>query len=301
MPNLTFKRLKLWTGSAGTVVYGSIEVETAMTLTVEEENQARQFLADLREEIKSHPGVGHSILGRMKTDPRSRFDFKVLAGQHFPLVGNFCAYMELLLLNAPDSEAKCWLAKVLVDEYGERSEGLDHAEHYQKFMHAAGVKPGEEDNVPLHPEVVHFIREHYRIATEEPFLVGLGALGPGHEWSIPSMFTLAVEGLRKAGFEEDEIEYWTMHLDQDEDHGAWLEEALVKYCLDEQNREHIRKGALMSLDAREKFWWGVTDKIASETTNKHLPPGTSAAHGEGQPTLRDLRKRWRVEAKLTEG
>ena len=99
-----------------------------MTLTVEQEQEARKFLADLREEIKNHAGVGHSILGRMKTDPRSRFDFKVLAGQHFPLVGNFCAYMELLLINAPDSEAKCWLAKVLVDEYGERSDGEDHAE-----------------------------------------------------------------------------------------------------------------------------------------------------------------------------
>src|SRR5690606_23176964 len=271
-----------------------------MTLTIEQEKEARQFLSDMRKEIKNHAGVGHSILGRMKTDPRTRFDFMVLAGQHFPLVGNFTRYMELLLLNAPDSEAKCWLAKVLVDEYGERSEGEDHAEHYKKFMHAAGHKPGEEDIIPLHPEVVHFIREHYRIATEEPFLVGLGALGPGHEWSIPAMFELAVAGLRKAGFAEKEIEYWTMHLEQDQDHGAWLEEALVKYCIIERNRELIRRGALLSLDARERFWWGVTDKIASESTKKHLPAGTSATHTEGQLTLRELRQRWHVEARLVE-
>jgi pyrroloquinoline quinone (PQQ) biosynthesis protein C len=260
----------------------------------------RQFLADLREEIRSHAGVGHSILGRMKTDPRSRFDFKVLAGQHYPLVGNFTRYMELLLLNAPDSEAKCWLAKVLVDEYGERSEGHDHAEHYRRFMHAAGHKPGEEDAIPLHPEVVHFIREHYRICTQEPFLVGLGALGPGHEWSIPAMFDLAVQGLRKAGFKEEEIAYWTMHLEQDQDHGAWLEEALVRYCGDSANRELIRKGALLSLDARERFWWGVTDKITSEATRKNLPPGTSASSDAGQLTLRELRSSWRVEAQLRE-
>lgn len=271
-----------------------------MSLTVEQEKDARAFLADLREEIRNHAGVGHSILGRMKTDPRSRFDFKVLAGQHFPLVGNFTRYMELLLLNAPDSEAKCWLAKVLVDEYGERSDGEDHAEHYKKFMHAAGHQPGEEDTVPLHPEVVHFIREHYRISTEEPFLVGLGALGPGHEWSIPAMFELAVAGLRKAGFKEDEIGYWTMHLEQDQDHGAWLEEALVKYCVDDTNRELIRRGALHSLDARERFWWGVTDKIVSETTKKNLPPGAGATSEDGQLTLRELRKTWHIEARLRE-
>jgi pyrroloquinoline quinone (PQQ) biosynthesis protein C len=271
-----------------------------MTLSVDQEQGARRFLADLRNEIRNHAGVGHSILGRMKTDPRSRFDFKVLAGQHYPLVGNFTRYMELLLLNAPDSEAKCWLAKVLVDEYGERSEGADHAEHYRRFMHAAGHKPGEEDSIPLHPEVVHFIREHYRICTEEPFLVGLGALGPGHEWSIPAMFDLAVQGLRKAGFAENEIAYWTMHLEQDQDHGAWLEEALVRYCNDAANREQIRRGALLSLDARERFWWGVTDKIASEATRKNLPPGTTATSDTGQLTLRQLRSSWRVEAKLKE-
>jgi pyrroloquinoline quinone (PQQ) biosynthesis protein C len=167
-------------------------------------------------------------------------------------------------------------------------------------MHAAGVKRGEEDLIPLHPEVVHFIREHYRICTNEPFLVGLGALGPGHEWSIPAMFELTVSGLRKAGFAEHEIEYWTMHLEQDQDHGAWLEEALVKYCVSETSRDQIRCGALLSLDARERFWWGVTDKIAGETTKRNLPPGATATSDAGQLTLRDLRASWRVEAKLVE-
>lgn len=271
-----------------------------MSVALGHEREAREFLAELRREISTHAGVGHSILGRMKTDPRSRFDFMVLAGQHFPLVGNFTRYMELLLLRAPSSEAKCWLAKVLVDEYGERSEGQDHAEHYQKFMHAAGHTPGQEDNVSLHPEVVNFIREHYRICIEEPFLVGLGALGPGHEWSIPAMFELAVAGLRKAGFAEKEIEYWTMHMDQDQDHGAWLEEALVGYCATPEQRAQIRRGALLSLDARERFWWGVTDKIVSESTRKNLPPGHSAASSEGQITLRQLRAKWRIEPKLIE-
>ncbi|MEE9310882.1 MAG: iron-containing redox enzyme family protein [Planctomycetota bacterium] len=238
----------------------------------------------------------------MIKDPRTKRDFRILAGQHFPLVGNFCAYMEVLLINAPDSQSKCWLAKVLVDEYGERSDGEDHAHHYTKFMHATGIEKGAESDVPLHPEVIHFIREHYRLVTEEPFLVGLGAVGPGHEWSIPGMFDLAVAGLRKAGFEESEIEYWTLHLEQDQDHGAWLEEALVKYCLTDKNREQIRRGAIASLNARERFWWGVTDKINSDSTARRLPADVSSTAGseDSQLTLKQLRERWNVEAKLVE-
>src|SRR5688572_6733277 len=99
---------------------------------------ARAFLAGLHDEVAHHPGLGHSLLGRMETDPKARDDFRIFSGQHYPLVGTFTRYLELLLLAGPSSEAKIWLAKVLVDEYGERSAGMDHAEHYRIFMRACG-------------------------------------------------------------------------------------------------------------------------------------------------------------------
>ena len=200
--------------------------------------------------------------------------------------------MELLLLRAPTSEAKCWIAKVLVDEYGERSNGTDHAKAYRAFMHAAGIEPGTESDFALHPDVVEFIKEHYRICTEEPFLVGLGAVGPGHEWSIPTMFEHIIIGLKKAGFEDRDIDYWKMHLDQDEDHGAWLEEALVSYCDTEEACAQVRRGALLSLNAREQFWWGVMDKVNTELTKTVLPGVAPATAVDAtQPTFNDVRHR----------
>jgi hypothetical protein len=44
----------------------------------------------------------------------------------------------------------------------------------------------------------------------------------------------------------------------------------------------------------------VTDKIASESTRKNLPPGVTATSAEGQLTLRELRAKWHVEAHLKE-
>ena len=265
-----------------------------------EVQSGREFLRSLREEIRCHPGVGHSLLGRMLTDPRTRHDFKILASQHYPLVANFTTYMELLLLRAPNSEAKRWLAKVLVDEYGERSHGDDHAAAYRTFMHAAGIAPGSEAHYPLHPEVVGFIREHYRICTQEPFLVGLGAVGPGHEWSIPIMFGHVTAGLGKAGFAAQEVLYWSMHLDQDADHGAWLEEALAGFCETAEARCQIRRGALLSLKAREQFWWGVLDKINSERTKAMLPGVAAATAGAEltQPTYDDLRQGLEIRVDL---
>jgi hypothetical protein len=107
-------------------------------------------------------------------------------------------------------------------------------------------------------------------------------------------------GLRKAGFADDDVTYWSMHLDQDVDHGAWLEEALVAFCETPEAREQIRRGALLSLKAREQFWWGVLDKISSERTKAMLPgvaPATAGAEAT-QPTYADLRQGLEIRVDL---
>src|SRR4051812_25474644 len=190
---------------------------------------AGAFLADLRREIEAHPGVNHLFLGRCATSPFSRHDYRVFGENHYPLVCVFTSYLERLLVRAPTSDAKLWLAKVLVDEYGEGSRGEDHSTLYGHFLRSAGSSLSSSMDFRV-PEPAHrFIAEHRRLVTKEPFLVGLGAVGPGHEWAIPRMFDAVIPGLRRAGFSEEEIHYFTLHVDQDEDHGAWLEEALARY------------------------------------------------------------------------
>lgn len=221
----------------------------------------RAFLAELHDEIDRHPGVNHVFLARTATSPFTREDYKVAGMQHYPLVGLFTTYMEHLLMRAPNSDCKQWIAKVLVDEYGEGSEGLDHSQLYRQYLTAAGVRPGEEDEVPLDHRVVGFIAEHMRIVTTEPFLVGLGALGPGHEWAIPKMFAMLIAGLERAGFSEQERMYFDLHVEQDCDHGAWLEEALADHVTTVEEAAQVRRGMLLSLQARKRFWDGVQTEV----------------------------------------
>lgn len=253
---------------------------------------ARRFLADLRAEVESHAGVNHPLLARAAHVPFTREDYRVFGLQHYALVGTFTRYLEELLLRAPDSDAKSWLAKVLVDEYGEGSEGKDHAELYREFLLATGAQPGDELATSLHTAVTGFVEEHLALVREEPFLVGLGAVGPGHEWSIPKMFPFLVRGLRRAGFEEREISYFTLHMGQDVDHGRWLEEALERFAGEAVNQVLIRRGALRSLALRQRFWSGVQDKIVRwrQPSNVHLRTQSHAGHRQrGERTLAELR------------
>ena len=254
---------------------------------------AKEFLLDLRREVEAHPGVNHMFLCRLAQVPFTREDYLVASMQHYPLVGTFTRYLEELLLRAPSSEAKSWLAKVLVDEYGEGSDGKDHRKLYREYLVAAGLAGDDEMSIELHPDVPAFILEHLRICREEPFLVGLGAVGPGHEWSIPKMFPLIIKGLRRAGFREDEIAYFTLHTTQDVDHGRWLEEALETFATTTTAQLQIRRGALLSLEARERFWSAVQDKVTRwrQPKNVHIRPQKRRDDIRPDMTLRELRQR----------
>jgi pyrroloquinoline-quinone synthase len=267
-----------------------------------------QFLADLRREIETHPAVNHLFLARCATSPFARGDYRVFGENHYPLVCVFTSYLERLLVRAPTSDAKLWLAKVLVDEYGEGSEGHDHATLYARFLTATGsdvparLVPastrGPRPTLRVPGPALAFVSEHRRLVREEPFLVGLGAVGPGHEWAIPKMFEAVIPGLRRAGFDEDEIGYFTLHVGQDVDHGAWLEEALVRFCRTDEARAHVRRGAMKSLEARGRFWSGVQRAVVRYRQPNAVRPDGAAPRSilrelavtawDGSPRLRAL-------------
>lgn len=237
--------------------------------------KAREFLQALRTEVGRHPAVNHLFLNRIATSPFSREDYRVFGENHYPLVCVFTRYLEELLLKGPSSEAKLWLAKVLVDEYGEGSQGADHATLYAGFLTACGSQVVRDHAYRVPVAALRFITTHRTLIAEQPFLVGLGAVGPGHEWAIPSMFESILIGLRRAGFDEKEIEYFSLHTEQDVDHGRWLEEALLRFGEGDDNQRMIRQGALASLQARDEFWQGVQSAVVRYRQPRAVRPDGS--------------------------
>ena len=260
------------------------------------------FMKELRKEIEAHPAVNHLFLNRCATSPFAREDYKVFGENHFPLVCVFTSYLERLLVRAPTSDAKLWLAKVLVDEYGEGSDGEDHATLYGHFLRSCGSSVPDERDGKVPEPALDFIVEHRRIVNEEPFLVGLGAVGPGHEWAIPKMFHSVIPGLRRAGFTDEEIAYFTLHVAQDVDHGRWLEEALTRFGSTHEARQQIRRGAMLSLEARGRFWSGVQRAVVRWRQPRAIRPDGATPRTilqevlvtawDGMPRLRALEARY---------
>ena len=247
---------------------------------------ARRFLEELREEvrttrrsiIRSSPDRGDAVYASRLQE---LWAAALRPGAHVHDVSGAAA------AHTPDSEAKLWLARVLVDEYGEGSEGKDHRRFIAASYAPPGPSPGRavERPCPRGGELYQPAPRHDRAGTVPG---RFGRRRPGHEWAIPHMFPPLIDGLRRAGFSEEEINYFTLHIAQDENHGAWLEEALFRYCDTSAGQAQVRQGTLASLECRRRFWIGVERRVVAWRQPRSAQHTMDRARQGLQSTLTDV-------------
>lgn len=226
---------------------------------------AERFLDALEVEVRAHPAVNHPFLRRFARGGCRQLQLWAFGLQHYQLVRLFTSYLENLQKSIPEPEVRDWIQRVLEDEYARPDTyHRSHPALYRRFLRALGLSEEDWERTEALPETRAFIERHLELTALRPPAVGLGAVGPGHEWAIPPMFSYLVDGLRKAGLGEEPIEYFTLHVAQDLEHGKLMRAALARYADSPENRARIRDGAQASLDARGLFWDGLGRVVFEE-------------------------------------
>ena len=232
-----------------------------------------QFIQQLEEEVRAHPAVRHTFLKRFATEPLTVEQIQIFGLQHYQLVKVFVTYMTNLLSKFPDGAGNRFFGPIFNDEFGQWTIFRSHSALYRNFLKALGLEEEAWGRVQLLPETTWFIQAHLELTRSEEFLVGLGAIGPGHEFSIPLMFNDLVEGLhRNTRLSDKETEYFLMHIEEDVEHAKLFNEAIAHYAPDEQGQEKVRHGTLTSLSARKIFWDGLHRAIFEPTPSSPSPP-----------------------------
>jgi pyrroloquinoline-quinone synthase len=233
-----------------------------------------------------HPAVDHPFLRRFAAGDFDRRRLHAYAINHYPLVEHFTKYLEYLLPLAPTRGAEDWRLKSLIaenlyGEYGEAVFGEDHPRLFVRFARSVGIEetlglPRDADDAavsdamlahPLRlPAPAEFVSRHDALCRGD-FLAGLGAVGPGHEWAIPTMFRSFVAGLRRFGAAHGvvpNVVYYATHIEVDVEHGAMLRELLLHHASTAESRARIRAGAEESLRLRAELWTAI-DRLWDRT------------------------------------
>jgi pyrroloquinoline-quinone synthase len=219
---------------------------------------ARGFLSELEKEIENHEAVHHPFLIRFSAEPLSLIQLQTFGLQHYQLVRIFVNYMTNLLPRIPDKDASSLFRQVFNDEFGQTTIFRSHPALYRKFLKALGLQDEAWGRVAPLPEVSSYIESHMEMTCEADFRTGLGAIGPGHEFSIPIMFAYLVQGFRNyAALREEDFEYFSMHIVEDKDHAQIFNQLILRHTESREGQERVRDGVLRSLRARKSFWDGL--------------------------------------------
>ena len=234
--------------------------------------QASAFIAGLEREILAHGAVRHPFLQRVASEPLTLAQIRTFGLQHYQLVRVFTTYMTNLLPKIPDRDAAALFRHVFDDEFGAvsgRSASVgqatifrSHVHLYRDFLAATGLRDEEWGRVRLLPETDAYIKAHLALTRDEDFRIGLGAVGPGHEFSIPTMFQSLVAAIRNnTDLTAEQICYFTLHIQEDVEHADIFNALIARHAETEEGQALIREGAMRSLKWRALFWDGLESAV----------------------------------------
>ncbi len=222
------------------------------------------FVQSLEEEIIHHEAVQHPFLLRFASDKLTLKQVQTFGLQHYQLVKVFVNYMTNVLPRIPDKDAADLFRVVFDDEFGQHTIFRSHPALYRNFLKAAGLKDEDWGKVELLPETSAYIQGHLSLTRDSDFLYSLGIIGPGHEFSIPTMFSYIVKGLKKTGhFSDEQIEYFTLHIEEDVEHAKVFNQLIYRHVETEEGQTRLREGAMRSLTFRKHFWDGLNRVVFS--------------------------------------
>ncbi|MBI3584720.1 MAG: iron-containing redox enzyme family protein [Nitrospinae bacterium] len=246
-PDLIEEAKRMWEGT----------MEFHSDLERKEEKSGEDFLRLLKDEIFSHEAVNHPFLERFSKGSLSEEQVRTFALHYYQHAKMFSHYIANIIPKIPHEWDRMAMVKNLIDEYGNLNPDKTHPALFRKFLKALGLEKKDWKKFKPIPEVTNFVDRLTMLTRYEPFLIGLGAVGPGVEWVIPTMFKKIVDGLKNSiSIKDDDMEYWTSHIVLDVEHGDAATKILTNYLHGKDSQDMTRTGALKSLEARKLLWDG---------------------------------------------
>ncbi len=227
---------------------------------------AQTYIKSLEDEILHHEAVHHPFLKRFASEPLSLEQIQTFGLQHYQLVRIFVNYMTNLLPLIPDKDAANLFRTVFDDEFGQHTIFRSHPALYRNFLKGLGLPEEAWGRVAFLPETTQYIEAHKKLTRDEGFLIGLGAVGPAHEFAIPTMFEYLLKGFKNnTDLSEEDVEYFAFHIVQDKEHAVVFNQLIVRHVATPETQQLLREGAMRCLAHRKTFWDGLYRAVFGES------------------------------------
>ncbi|MEJ7596427.1 MAG: iron-containing redox enzyme family protein [Kofleriaceae bacterium] len=227
----------------------SISARVSLPLPIDE-------LRTLRDE---HPLWTNRLFQACEAGALDRDDLKYVFSQYQLYSRNFTRYISALMANCDSDLFRARLSENLWEEGGGCAPERRHAEIFRRFLRdGLGVAP---ENTKFDTHTQHFANEYLRFCQVSEPLAGSAFLSLGTEGIVARMYTILMHALQRAGVPNDQLEFFQIHIECDDDHAATLEDIMLSYADEPHWFETCRRAMKHALDLRLQFFEHCVDEL----------------------------------------
>lgn len=238
---------------------------------------SKKFIKQLSKEAENHRAINHPFLTAMIKGefPRTEIALKDFTYQYLAYSTDFLRYLTATIAQLEEREHREMLVHNLMEEAGRVDpddakplaaagikidwiQGVPHPVLYQRFLKAIGIDEKFRQNHTYCDEAMIWRRMFQNICATGGAAQALGAMGLGTENIVKFVYQKIIKAIDKhLDVTREERVFFDLHAAVDDEHGEVIDNIAVDYAQFRRNREPLRNGMLMALNARAAFFDGM--------------------------------------------
>ncbi|MFZ8964924.1 MAG: TenA family transcriptional regulator [Steroidobacteraceae bacterium] len=229
----------------------------------------QEFFAALEAARMPRHGGGHPFSAAWAAGQLSRRQLGEWAIQHHYYIDAVPQQFAALYARLPDLDARQHLLENLLGEEMPGHEGKRHPDLCVKFATACGVDPATLHAAEAQGQVLPSTRAMRSWVWELSTIRSLGEACAGImvalEGQLPTLYPRYVEAMRKAGFTDDELEFFHVHIEGDTEHAHIGLELTHRYS----QTPHAQRLAIAAVAASAQMRYRMLDGLYDAIVTRH--------------------------------
>ncbi|PQQ23846.1 iron-containing redox enzyme family protein [Photorhabdus luminescens] len=164
--------------------------------------------------------VSHPLLQALEHNETDLTMLRTLLIQHSHYSRHFTRYLCALMGQLDNAEDLMALMENMQEEMGvDGSSSITHAEMFQRTLRLVGAVPNSQKPLPQTQTMIDTMMKYCQSSDS---LVGLAAMCLGAEAIVPLIYKPILHSLRHFGFGQEATEFFSLHIEEDEDHALTM-------------------------------------------------------------------------------
>lgn len=253
-------------------------------------NDSAAALAKLLTLQTEHPLWSNQLCRASAAGALTFEDLRILFAQYYLYSKNFTRYLAALMANCEDDLHRAHLVHNLWEEGGMRDPEQRHAEMFRVFLtDSLGLDLNAIDYLD---STKHFVREYLDFCKHAHPAAASAFLSLGTENMVARLYKILATGLRRAGIPEEQLTFFHIHMECDDEHGEIIQDIMMSYAHIPGWYDMVHDAVRRALDLRNTFFDGIYDHIQATRLNGLLgqiqdrrslaPPASASAELHSQ-------------------